>query len=36
MIRKSLITVSVVLAVALTMGLTGCGDAAGEANTKAP
>ncbi|MBN1880014.1 hypothetical protein JW823_07880 [bacterium] len=36
MIKKSLITASIILAVTLTMGLSGCGDASGEANTKAP
>ncbi len=32
----SLITVSLLMAFTLTAGLTGCGDAAGEARTKAP
>ena len=36
MIKKSLIAASLILAVTLTLGLTGCGDAAGEAKTKAP
>lgn len=36
MIRKSLILTSMILAVTLILGVTGCGDAGGEASTKAP
>lgn len=36
MIKKVLILTSMILAVTLTVGLIGCGDAGGEADTKAP
>ena len=36
MIKKSLILTSIILAITLTLGLSGCGDAGGEADTKAP